>query len=83
MSANIPFKGFTPETLSFFLQLSQNNNKAWFDAHRQQYEQAVLNPSRALPAFYRNHMKQKCVLKFLLKISLNGRLYGTYIVNRF
>ncbi|MBQ1654535.1 MAG: DUF2461 family protein, partial [Bacteroidales bacterium] len=26
------------EILDFYLQLSQNNNKPWFDAHRAEYE---------------------------------------------
>jgi uncharacterized protein (TIGR02453 family) len=47
MPADSAFQGFSPETIAFFLQLAQNNHKAWFDAHRQQYEEVVLNPSRA------------------------------------
>ena len=47
MPADSSFKGFSPETIGFFLQLNQNNHKTWFDAHRQQYDKAVLNPSRA------------------------------------
>jgi uncharacterized protein (TIGR02453 family) len=48
MSVEVDFKGFSTETITFFLQLSQNNNKSWFEAHRQQYEQAVMSPSRTL-----------------------------------
>ncbi len=48
MSIDLEFKGFSPETISFFLQLRQNNNKTWFEAHRPLYDQAVLGPSRAL-----------------------------------
>src|SRR6476469_4765235 len=29
-----------PQTLKFLSQLKKNNNKAWFDAHRIQYEAA-------------------------------------------
>lgn len=47
MSADSAFQGFSLETISFFLQLSQNNNKAWFESHRSVYEEAVLGPSRA------------------------------------
>jgi len=47
MPADSTFQGFSLETISFFLQLGQNNNKTWFEAHRQQYEQAVMAPSRA------------------------------------
>jgi len=47
MPADLQFNGFSPETISFFLQLRQNNNKPWFDAHRQQYDKAVMGPSQA------------------------------------
>ena len=47
MVADLQFKGFSPDTISFFLQLRQNNNKPWFDAHRQMYNEAVMDPSRA------------------------------------
>ena len=39
---------FTPATLSFFRGLARNNAKPWFEAHRADYEQAVVAPMRAL-----------------------------------
>jgi uncharacterized protein (TIGR02453 family) len=32
-----------PATLQFLKALDKNNNKAWFDAHRKQYDAAKLN----------------------------------------
>jgi uncharacterized protein (TIGR02453 family) len=32
-----------PQTLKFLRQLDRNNNKAWFDAHRDQYEAARID----------------------------------------
>lgn len=32
-----------PQTLTFIRQLKKNNNKAWFDAHRAQYEAARID----------------------------------------
>ena len=32
-----------PQTLKFLSQLKKNNNKAWFDAHRAQYEAAKID----------------------------------------
>jgi len=32
-----------PQTLRFLTQLKKNNNKAWFDAHRPQYEAAKID----------------------------------------
>ena len=44
------FPGFQKEAYAFLLNLSLENNKAFFTAHRTDYEQLVLNPLRALAA---------------------------------
>lgn len=36
---------FTPATFSFLSQLDANNNRAWFDEHRQTYEDVVRTPA--------------------------------------
>jgi uncharacterized protein (TIGR02453 family) len=40
------FHGFSPETLQFFSELAFNNNKPWFDTHRADYDDFVLEPAR-------------------------------------
>lgn len=42
-----PFSGFPEGTLTFLSQLAKNNRKAWFDAHRKDYDRFVLEPARA------------------------------------
>ncbi len=42
------FNGFSPKTLKFLRGLKANNNKAWFEAHRNDYEEYVLEPLRNL-----------------------------------
>jgi uncharacterized protein (TIGR02453 family) len=42
------FNGFSPKTMKFLRGLKANNNKAWFQAHRADYEQHVLGPLRDL-----------------------------------
>ncbi|MFZ5974628.1 MAG: DUF2461 domain-containing protein [Bacillota bacterium] len=42
------FKGFSPQTAEFFLQLAVNNNKAFFNAHRAVFQEFVLEPLIAL-----------------------------------
>ncbi len=42
------FKGFSPKTLKFLRGLKVNNNKAWFQEHRADYEEYVLQPLRDL-----------------------------------
>ena len=38
--------GFTPELLKFLSELRGNNSREWFQAHRQEYEQHLLEPAR-------------------------------------
>lgn len=38
--------GFSAETVQFLRGLQRNNSKQWFDAHRDDYERAVLEPAR-------------------------------------
>jgi uncharacterized protein (TIGR02453 family) len=42
------FQGFPEKALSFFRQLRKNNNRDWFEAHREDYEQSVKAPMEAL-----------------------------------
>ena len=42
------FTGFTPDASSFWKGLERNNNRQWFQAHRDQYEQAVRRPMQLL-----------------------------------
>lgn len=41
------FSGFSKKVLPFLEAIRQNNNKEWFEAHRSEYEEYILNPSRA------------------------------------
>src|SRR6187551_1455120 len=42
------FTGFTSEAFSFWKGLERNNNRDWFQAHKDQYEQAVRRPMQLL-----------------------------------
>lgn len=42
------FTGFTPDTLTFLHDLAANNRKEWFEAHREEYRQCVLEPLQRL-----------------------------------
>lgn len=44
------FDGFPAVGISFLKELESNNTKAWFDAHRATYDDAVLKPSIAFSA---------------------------------
>ena len=40
------FSGFPKETVKFLADLAKNNKKAWFDAHKADYQKYVLEPAR-------------------------------------
>jgi uncharacterized protein (TIGR02453 family) len=42
------FQGFTKKTLPFLKNLARNNDKAWFEAHKQDYIDHVRTPLRQL-----------------------------------
>lgn len=42
------FNGFSPKALTFFRQLARNNDRDWFNAHRETYETHVKAPMLAL-----------------------------------
>jgi len=44
------FAGFPKGTAKFLRELSQNNGKIWFDAHRGAYEANYIDPARAFVA---------------------------------
>lgn len=52
------FTGFSPETLTFLTNLAHNNNKSWFDAHKPEYQQHLLEPLQGLVTALR-----ECMLK--------------------
>jgi uncharacterized protein (TIGR02453 family) len=44
------FEGFPPDATRFFAGLAANNNRDWFQVHRETYEQAVREPLKAFVA---------------------------------
>ena len=36
---------FTPATLEFLVELQENNNREWFNAHKERYEETVRGPA--------------------------------------
>ena len=53
------FQGFSQATGDFLWGLSMNNDRAWFQAHRQEYEDALNRPFRALAADTVERMNQR------------------------
>ncbi|MBQ7255955.1 MAG: DUF2461 domain-containing protein [Oscillospiraceae bacterium] len=42
------FEGFSPETIDFLWGLRMNNNREWFQAHKQQYLDTLYTPMKEL-----------------------------------
>ena len=51
------FKGFSKKTLPFLKKIRANNNKEWFSAHKREYEELILNPSRAFVVEMGEHLQ--------------------------
>ncbi len=51
------FKGFSKKTLPFLESIRQNNDKEWFEAHRSDYEEYILEPSRAFVEEFGEHLQ--------------------------
>ncbi len=51
------FKGFSKKALPFLKKIRQNNNKEWFAAHKSEYEEYILNPSRAFVVEMGEHLQ--------------------------
>lgn len=45
---NIKFEGFTPKTSEFLWELAFNNERPWFLAHKEEFEQILNRPFKAL-----------------------------------
>ncbi|MBI4773048.1 MAG: DUF2461 domain-containing protein [Deltaproteobacteria bacterium] len=41
------FQGFSPQAVDFYVELTRNNNKGWFESHKDTFETHVLAPARA------------------------------------
>jgi uncharacterized protein (TIGR02453 family) len=49
---------FTPAIFDFFRDLRKNNEKAWFEAHRDRYEEDVLAPCKTFVLAFRPHLRE-------------------------
>ncbi len=69
--AERPFVGFPPEGLQFLRDLAVNNNKEWFEAHKELYKESVQAPATALVATLGRHLAEE-----LPPVSYDTRAHG-------
>jgi uncharacterized protein (TIGR02453 family) len=73
----VEFKGFSKKTLPFLESIRKNNNKEWFESHRDEYEKFILEPSRAFVEEFGEHlMALEPTINFSPKI--NKSLFRIY-----
>ena len=53
-----PFEGFSRESIIFFKQLKRNNNRKWFEKHKNEYEHYVKMPMKIFIAALQPHFAQ-------------------------
>ena len=41
------FSGFPKETVTFFQELKNNNNKPWFEVHKPDYLKHIMEPAQS------------------------------------
>lgn len=46
MKTSLDFSGFPEEALSFLAGLAANNNRTWFEAHKQEYRDFIVGPTQ-------------------------------------
>ena len=52
------FDGFPPGALSFFKELWANNRRDWFEGHRQDYSEFILQPAQAFTVSLGERLKE-------------------------
>jgi uncharacterized protein (TIGR02453 family) len=71
------FKGFPKQALPFLKKIRANNNMEWFTLHKDQYENYILEPSRAFVVEMGEHL-QALVPTINAEPKINKSLYRIY-----
>jgi uncharacterized protein (TIGR02453 family) len=50
-----PFEGFPKECIEFFKRLKRNNNRKWFEAHKEEFEKFAKSPMQSFIAALQPH----------------------------
>jgi len=72
MSTIPSFAGFPDEGLAFLAELTDNNNREWFEAHKDTYRNSLMTPAQALVAALGQHLQM-----ILPGIQYDTRLNGS------
>lgn len=67
-----PFTGFSKQTLAFLSALALNNEKAWFDAHRDDYQRLLVEPAKSFVVDM-----GRAIAKFAPKVHAEPKVNGS------
>ncbi len=76
------FTAFPKASLDFLARIRRNNTKEWFEAHRNEYESLILEPSRSCTIELGEHL-QALVPTINATPKVNGSLFRIYRDIRF
>ncbi len=76
------FRGFPKKGQAFLKRLESNNNKEWFEAHRDEYKEFILEPCRRFTIEMGEHL-QALVPTINAIAKINGSLFKIYRDSRF
>jgi len=71
------FNGFSKKALPFLESIRQNNNKEWFESHRTEYDELILNPSRVFVQEMGEHL-QALEPTIIFEPKINKSLFRIY-----
>lgn len=76
------FNGFHKETIQFFKDLSDNNDKTWFDANRAGYDDHLIAPAKTFIAAMGDRLRE-IAPEVVAQPKVNGSLMRIYRDTRF
>lgn len=76
------FNGFPHETIQFYADLADNNDKSWFDAHRGDYEAYALEPARGFVVAMGEQLR-KLAPNIMADPRINKSIFRIYRDTRF
>jgi len=70
----VGFEGFPPDGLQFLDELSRNNNKAWFDAHRGDFDEYLMAPAKDLVVDLGMQLQERVSSRINVEPRVNGSI---------
>ncbi len=66
------FSGFPKETLDFLTKLKLNNNREWFNNHKQEYQEYIINPAKSFVVTLGESLQENISTEIRYDLRLNG-----------